>query len=33
MFNNLLKNDIEGNKKIKESTIKNFLYDSIFLLK
>ena len=24
MFNNLLKNDIEGNKKIKESTIKNF---------
>ena len=33
MFNNLLKNDIEGNKKIKESTIKNFLSDSIFLLK
>ena len=33
MFNNLLKNDIEGNKKIKESIIKNFLSDSIFLLK
>ena len=27
MFNNLLKNDIEGNKKIKESIIKNFLSD------
>ena len=33
MLNNLLTNDIEYNKKIKEKIIKNFLSDSLFLLK